>query len=154
MTVPGRLTLLSAAILAAVLLAAIVEPPVAVGVLAADLSLLLICLAQGRQLARLPVDVQRDRWGRAQVGTVTQFSYRISNRSRKEVVVRVRQPWPVGVDAETEVFEVRVSAGEVVRAALQGTPTARGTIGIPLAEIELRPAWTGLAIASGLPRPR
>ena len=68
MIVPGRMTLLCAAVLALALIAAIIEPVVTPAVLAADALLLAVCWLQGRKLQKLPVEVNREPWGRVQVG--------------------------------------------------------------------------------------
>lgn len=138
MIIPGRLTLVLAAALALLLLAAVVEPIVALVALLGDVALLAICLAQGRTLRRSEILVDRDAWGNVQVGRAHDFPYRIVNRGRHAMIVRVRQPWPRGVDADQTEAEVRVAGGEIVQIALSATPRERGTLEIAPAEVEVR----------------
>ncbi len=138
MIVPGRMALLCAAALALVLIAAIVVPVVLPAVLAADAALLGVCWLQGRRLKSLAVSVEREPWKRVQVGRSEAFSYRLTNRSSKQVIVRIRQPWPAGMVCEQNFLEIRLSPGEIVRAALTATPTARGVAQVPPLQVDIR----------------
>lgn len=138
MIVPGRLTILLAVLLAILLIAAVVAPFLAPLILSLDLILLFACVLQGQKLRRLAVDVEREDWGRVQVGRPELLIFRISNRSRRELIVGVRQPWPAGVEAEEDSLEVKVAPGEVVRATLTAKPRERGSISVPRAEVTIR----------------
>jgi len=136
--VPGRLTLMLALVTAVFLIAAVVEPLVAVAALAADVALLGACVWKGRDLKRIGVEVTRDNWGRVQVGRQESFVYKISNRSRHEVIVRVRQIWPDTMKADQIEVEVPVAGGEIVRVALKATAWSRGSVQIAPADVEIR----------------
>ena len=138
MIVPGRLTLMLALVTAVFLIAAVVEPLVAVAALAADVALLGACVWKGRDLKRIGVEVTRDNWGRVQVGRQESFVYKISNRSRHEVIVRVRQIWPDTMKADQIEVEVPVAGGEIVRVALKATAWSRGSVQIAPADVEIR----------------
>ena len=110
-----------------------------------DVGLVVAVVVTGGRLRRLPVDVHREDHVRAQLGREQDVPFRIVNRSRRAVVVRVRQTWPAGLEAEGEVTEVRVAGGEIVRAALAVTPRVRGSVDLPPARFEIRPARFDLA---------
>ncbi len=152
MIVPGRLATMLAALLALVLVGAVVDTRLVVPVVLLDIALVAAVLLTGRRLRRLAVDVRRDGSSRAHVGRELELVFRIANRSPRDVVVRLRQPWPIGVVPKTagEFSEVRVAAGEVVRAALAATPHTRGAVAIPQATYEVRPATTDLARVRGV----
>jgi uncharacterized protein (DUF58 family) len=132
------MALLCASLLALALIAAIVLPAVTLAVLIGDALLLLACYLQGRKLKGLGVDVEREPWRRVQVGRTEEFSYKLTNRSGKGVIVRLRQPWPVGIACDVNVAEIGLAAGEVVRTALIATPTVRGAIDVPALEVDIR----------------
>lgn len=138
MIVPGRLTLFLAFALAMLLIAALIEPLVVPAALLGDLLLIGICLTQGHQLRALNLNVEREDWGRVQVDRPGEFAYRITNRSRGEVIVRLRQPWPGEMEYQQNDLEVRVAPGELVRVALNATPRVRGTVAVPPAEVSIR----------------
>jgi uncharacterized protein (DUF58 family) len=136
--VPGRMALLCAVLLALLLIGALIAPVVAVAVLAADLLLLVVCWVQGRVLKNLAIDVVREPWRRVQVGRSEQFSYRLTNRSKAGVIVRIRQPWPDTVDCEVDLLEIRLAPGEIVRTAMTATPRVRGVIAVPPLQVDMR----------------
>jgi len=138
--VPGRRALLVASLLAPVSVAALIDPRVAVAVVLGDLVLVAFCLTEGFLLKRLPVEIRREDLGRLQIGRKGTFVYRIVNRSRRDLVVRLRQPWPRGIDAEQEIVEGTVLQGEVVLISLSATPRVRGTIVIPPVQADVRGA--------------
>jgi uncharacterized protein (DUF58 family) len=136
--VPGRRTIIVAALFALLLIGAVVDHIVVVVVMLGDLSLLALCYRQGRQLRRLPVDVRRQHWSRVQVDEEESFDYQISNRSRHAVIVRLRQQWPTAVDGQQNELEVRVGPSEIVRVALAATPRMRGSVAVEPAEVDIR----------------
>lgn len=137
MIVPGRLTLVVAAVLSLLLVSAVIDSRVALLALPADAIVILICVLQGRRLRRMGIEVSQDRWHRVQVGRVETLGYRIANRSGSAVIVRVRQLFPVGFDAGQSTFELSVAAGEIVTAALMVTPRIRGSANIPPADVDI-----------------
>lgn len=137
MIVPGRLALMLAAILALVLIAAIVEPAVAGIAVLGDALIIAASLWEGRGLKRAPVDIERENWVRVQVGRAEEFTYRIANRSRRSLVVHIRQPWPDGIEGTVNTAMVSLAPGEVVRLALTATPRVRGVIEVPPARIDV-----------------
>lgn len=140
MIVPGRLTILTAICLALVLVAAVIQPVIALVVLAADLALIIFCLLIGWRLNPASISIEREDWGKVQVGKKEQFIFRIANRSRHALIVRLRQPWPEGFTAETDQLEVPIAGGEILRVSLDATAHIRGTITIPALQIDLRAA--------------
>jgi uncharacterized protein (DUF58 family) len=136
--VPGRLTLLAAICLAMALVAAAVQPSLVLVILAADLVLIANCLILGWRIKLSAISVEREEGGKVQVGRAEEFVYRIANRSRSNLVLRLRQPWPEGIEAESDELELRIGGGEIVRASLTATPHVRGTTLIPPVQIDLR----------------
>jgi uncharacterized protein (DUF58 family) len=139
--VPGRSTIFAAAILGLLMVAAIIDPRLAIAALPCDVILVFVCVLQGRHLARLGVEVTHSRWNRVQVGRVESLGYRIANRSSKSVIVRLRQFFPQSFDARQTTFELTVAPGEVVTAALDVTPRVRGSIAIAPADVDIRFGW-------------
>ena len=138
MIVPGRLTLIAAAIFSLLLVSAVVDVRFALLAIPGDLLLIAIFLLQGRTLQSLNVTVSHDRWHRVQVGREEQLGYRIANRSPRSVIVRVRQLFPTGLLAAQTAFEINVLPGEIVTAALTVTPQNRGTQKIAPADVDVR----------------
>src|SRR4051812_12774413 len=128
MIVPGRLALAVGAILMLLLIAGVVDERISAVVAMLDLGLIGCVLLTGRRLRGLALDVRRQGEGRAQVGKPHEISFRIANRSAREIVVRLRQTWPAGVTTDGESIEVAVAAGEVVTATFVITPTDRGSL--------------------------
>lgn len=138
MTVPGRTAIFAVIMLAALLVGAAVDPTLGIGVLVADVCVLLLFLLEGRRLLSFQVTVEREEKKRLQINRETDFSYRIENRGKSLIILSLRQIWPDSFSAETDNFEVKVAPGEVVRAALTATPQQRGRIEMPAAEIDIR----------------
>ena len=138
MIVPGRLTLVAAAVLSLLLVAAVIDPPYALLAIPANLILVALFLLQGRRLRTLGVTVTQDDWLRVQVGKEETLGYRVANRSNRPVIVRVRQLFPVGIEAKQTAFELAVAPGEIVTAGLTVTPMHRGSIAIAPADVDVR----------------
>ncbi len=151
MIVPGRLTLVVAAMVSLLLVTAVVDSRAALLALAADGIVILICVLQGRRLRGLGIEVSQDRWPRVQVDRPQTLGYRIANRSAKAVIVRVRQLFPTGFEAEQTIFELKVGPGEIVTAALGVTPRIRGTVSIAPADVDIRFAsdWSRFRWSTG-----
>jgi uncharacterized protein (DUF58 family) len=135
--------LLSGICLAIALVAATVQPAIVLVILAADLVLIANCLLMGWRVKSSAVSIEREDWGKVQVGKEEEFVYRISNRSSRSLIVRLRQPWPESFEAKTNELEVQIASGEIVRAGLAATAHARGVVTIPSVQTDLRagPDW-------------
>lgn len=138
MIVPGRPLLFVAALLGIFLLGVVVLPEVLYVALAADVLLVLACLVEGRQLAAVPIRVQRKQGKKFQIERDAEFVYRLENRGEREVIVALRQLWPPTFSAEEKWTEVAVAAGEIVQVALVATPHKRGQIELPPTEVDIR----------------
>jgi len=145
MTVPSRIAILVAIVLAIVLVGAVVEPALGPLVLGADLVLVALCLIEGARLGRLAVTARREEGQRYQLGREAEFVYCIENRSAAALNVRIRQAWPSSIDAAERSVTVRVEPGETVRTALLGTPRRRGRITLPAAQVDIS-SPIGLAV--------
>jgi uncharacterized protein (DUF58 family) len=136
--VPGRRTLLFAGILALLLIAAVAEHLVVLAAILGDLLLIGYCMLEGRSLAGANVDVRAEAWPSLQVGREAILRYRISNRSNRAIIVRIRQPWPTSVEAKENEAETTVASGEIVDVGLAITPRSRGSIDVDPTEIDVR----------------
>ena len=162
MIVPGRLTLVVAAVLSLLLVSAVIDSRLALIALPADAILILIFSLQGRRLRGMGIEVSQQSWHRVQVGRLEILSYRIANRSGHAVIVRVRQLFPVEFTAEQTTFELTVAAGEIVTAALSVTPRIRGTVTIAPADVDIHfhSDWAALSMvhragrAESFPQPQ
>ncbi|HEX4124592.1 MAG TPA: DUF58 domain-containing protein [Tepidisphaeraceae bacterium] len=141
MIVPGRLAILLGAVFTLLLILAVVDSRVSMLAIPADGAIVGMCFWQGRRLRRLAVSVNPDRWPRAQSGKSELLAWRIANRSRKPVILRLRQRFPAGIDADQTTFELRVPPGQIVTAALPVTPRIRGTVAIAPADVDVGFAW-------------
>jgi len=138
MTVPSRTTLVIAAALAVVMLCAVVYPVLIAVVLASDALLVLICLAQGRGLSRLPVTVRRDQWTHLELDRQTELAFRVRNLAHRTVTIAIRQPWPPSFKAESNLLDVTVEAGQETVVAVAVTAGRRGRVAIAPFQIDIR----------------
>ena len=150
MIVPGRPVLFSAVVLAIALVMAVVEPHLALAVLAVDLLLIGLVVFEGQRLRSQDIRVTREDWGRLQLGKPADLLYRIENRGSVAVIVRIRQPLTQGLepatiegaaaanDAEPDVVESAVAPGEVVMVSVVAKPTQRGPVPVIPAEVDIR----------------
>lgn len=138
MIVPGRRALLAAILFSILLVAAVIDSRIFLLALAGDAALLVLIVLQGRQLRRLGIEVTRHDWRRAQVDQLQSLQYRITNRSARTVIVRIRQFFPPGLECEQAVLELPVAAGEIVTAALDVTPRLRGRMPVAPADVDVR----------------
>lgn len=137
MIVPGRFILSLALLTAIVLVAAIVVPDLVWMAILADLALIVAIAIVGRRLRRMHVTIVHEWPRRIQMDRPVDLIFRIENRSRVALVVKVRQRWPDSMEAGGDTVETRVNAGEIVRLSLSVTPRARGIIPASVAEVEV-----------------
>ena len=138
MTIPGRTPIIATLALALLLVGAIAEPQLLPVALIANVVVLAAAVLTGRALTRARVKVERERLLRAEIDQPADLVYRFENSSRRDVIMSVRQLWPNSFDAESNQLEISVAPGEYVRAGLSFTPTQRGRIRLPAAQIDVR----------------
>ncbi len=138
MTVPGRMALFIAGVLALLMLGAVAYPVFIGIVLAGDVLLLVACLVQRHLLAPARVTVEPDGWSRLEIGAKTDLRYRIENLSTRPLTVTIRQPWPAAIKAQSSTLEVWIDAGEAVWAAITVTALKRGRVRVPPMQIDIR----------------
>lgn len=147
MIVPGRHAILAAVILGIALIGAVVDPRIALIVLAADVAVVLVVWLAGRRLRTLPIEIRRGPAPKAQVGREQDLAFEFINRSGSDLIVRIHQPTPPGTTLASDTIDVAVGAGEMVRAALRLTPNERGRIELPAGIAEVRATLADLARA-------
>jgi uncharacterized protein (DUF58 family) len=138
MIVPGRLALVLALLLSLVLVAAVVLPGLVLFAAVADGAIVAAVLAAGWRLRRLPVTVAGEWPRRLQIGRPAQLVYRIENRGKTSVLVKLRQVWPDSFEADTDTVETLIRGGEIVRVALRATPRVRGPAAESVTEVQVR----------------
>lgn len=137
MIVPGRTTVFLAAALGLILIAAMIHPALLVMALVGDVLLVVICIAEGKRLGRCDVRIERERWDRFEIDRETQLTIRIENRSDRALTISLRQYWPAEIQADEDTLMLALAPGEIVRTAFTITPTRRGRVNIPAAEMDL-----------------
>ena len=140
MILPGRGTLVVAAGLAVLLLAAPLQPALVIVALAGDLLLVAICIVEGRSIARRHVRVEREHRSRLEINRSSDMVYRIENLGRRRLFVSVRQPWPPSVECDPARVDVDVAPGELVRVAMSIVPRRRGRVHVPAAQVDVHHA--------------
>ncbi|MFA9479889.1 DUF58 domain-containing protein [Phycisphaerales bacterium AB-hyl4] len=144
MTVPSRVVLWLLVVLAGVLLASAVLPGLLWVGLAGNAAVLLACVMEGAWLGRQDVRVSRWWDRRVQIDRPTSMHVSIENRSRRRMVVALRQVWPTDVEAVGGRAQVTLAPGE--RAEVELTFTARRRGPIAFQPVEVEAAWPlGLA---------
>jgi uncharacterized protein (DUF58 family) len=128
-------------LLALALVGAMVAPALVLLAIAADIAQVVAVLLAGRRLRNLPIHFAYEWPRRVQMDRPAELVYRIENRGRRRVLVRLRQAWPDEVEAAADTVETHAGPGEIVRVSLKITPRARGVIASATTELELR---TGL----------
>lgn len=136
--VPGRTTLLAAAILCPLLLAAALDPWLGALALLADALLIGACLAEGRGLCAAPVSVEAGHWPRLERERTAELVLRLHNPGRQAVRVTLRMEWPaeLGADPAAGRLRVALAPGETAEVAVACTPARRGPVRIPPPRVE------------------
>lgn len=137
MIVPGRTLIFLSLTVAALLVTAVVWPPIIWIAIGIDALLLLIFFVESRVLSKTFVTIERRGWGRSQLGRQRDFVYVVENRGAQGVAVRIRQPWPESFSPSSGESVVFVRPGEAIELVLAATPLVRGRILVPSTQIEV-----------------
>jgi len=147
MILPGRTLIFASLAIAALLVIAVVWPPIVWIALGLDVLLLLVFFVERGALSRTFVTIERRGWNRSQLGRERDFVYVVENRGKQGVGVRIRQSWPDSFSPASGESVVFVQPGEAVELVLSATPGARGRVLVPSTQVEV-----SLASAWGLKR--
>lgn len=137
--IPGRTTLLAAAALCPLLLAAMLDPWLGAVAVLADLLLLAACVIEGRTLRARPVTVAASTWPRLEREKPAMLAFCLHNPGTHGVRVTLRFDWPaaLGVDPEARKVRLTLGPGEAMEVAVPCTPLKRGPVSVPPPRVEI-----------------
>lgn len=128
MIVPGRTTLMLLIAGAVLCLAGAVQPELLYAALLFDAMVIGLCVLEGASFKQVEISVER-RWpARLQIDRESTLEFVITNRGKRGVLVRLRQPWPRSIAGLDDGAEVFVEPMEAVTIGLKVTPHRRGRV--------------------------
>ena len=138
MNVPGKATVWSFAAIAVLLLPATLSPALLYVGLSLDIVIVVLFILDALLLHKTAVRIIPEFPMRGEVDTALKLVYRIENRSTRNVVITLEQPWPEGVSGTAEQINLTVHPRESVLAAFEITPIGRGPLKLDPVTVSMR----------------
>ncbi len=137
MSVPGRWTIWSFAILAVLMVPAALSPLFIILPLILNLLVVLLFIFDALLLNRTSVRIMPEFPARGEVNEPLSLRYRVENVSPREVLLTLEQPWPDGLSGKPPCINLKMRPRESAVVAFEVTPSTRGPLQLPPAIVSM-----------------